>query len=156
MKHIKKFEHTTKQTKTYPINKFLIHEHSQKYFRNQYKFEVLYVDFAEKAILGNAEYYSLQVDYTIMYDNDNKIHYNDKQRDWTYSYSEKDFNELDFMTAEELYKKHDYLVIDIVERTLENLQNNQNKRSIDFYNKIISMFNIPETEHLINTHKYNL
>lgn len=153
MKHLKAYENNSK---TFKLNKFLIHIPSQEYFKSPYKFYVIFVDFYERNVTESMTNYVLHYDFIIKYDHDNRMSFENQKKTWNYIYDEESFDELEFMTAKELYKAHDYLVEDVIKNTLEKLKDNRLRTNFDFYNKVLDLLTIPETEHLIQADKYNL
>lgn len=153
MKHLKAYENNSK---TYKLNKFFIHIPSQEYFKSPYKFYVIFIDYYELNVTESMTNYVLHYDFIIKYDDDNNISYENQKKTWNYIYDKESFDDIKFMTTNELFKKHDYLVEDIIKNTFKRLEDNRFRTNFHFYNKILDLFTIPETEHLIQANKYNL
>lgn len=162
MKHLKKYE-----SMNFPISTTLLPEYndlvfierpSEKYFKSSIRFTLVFVDKVYKEIYDKDNIgvqYNIRADISFQrseYSNGDSYVINPLDK----NYHEDDFKKIDFMTIEEFYNKYKSSFEKILEIVLDKLTLNLRANVKEQYEKILKKLTTPETEHIINSRKYNI
>jgi hypothetical protein len=154
MKYIKTYE-KKKAIEGYK-NKIFINVPSTIYFKSPIKYQVIIVDdvYQSGEIYSSKLYDSYKVisHYTLEFKHDDTFFCTS----WDQIYSKNDFDRISFMTAEDFYKEKPELVMAILNYAIRESKGNRTQYHLDRMNHIIDVLTIPQTEHIIQAHKYNL
>lgn len=163
MKYIKKFDNKNKvQLEEYKF-KIYINKSSTNYFKSSIIFQIIFVDtvfiYTSKSRGNEYDISSDVIDVVgedmIQFNRSNNKEYFTYDK-WNQTYNIDDFERIHFMTAQEFYDKHKKSYLRILEELLDYSEKKLTEYSKEKVDRIINKLTIPETEHIIQSRKYNL
>ena len=151
MKHIKIFEEYNPIRLPEYNDKIFIDIPSSTYFKSDIKFNLIFVN----SVIKSKVYY-VRSDAVVQFNEYRDGTENFSYIRWDQEYSEKEFDLINFMTAEEFYHKYKSSYIRILEEVLDKLDQGDKytEQKLIQLNEISDRLTIPEVEHIIRSRKY--